>query len=253
MVTDTSTKVGMICEVVDLVGDGGTSINAYAARPTGGGPFPGVVLIHHAPGWDEWYWEATRRFAQHGYAAICPNLYARAGHGTPEEVTARIREEGGVADSQVVGDLQAGIKYLKAQPQSNGKVALYGTCSGGRHGFLAAARLGTEVDALVECWPGGIIRAESELTEKQPVSPNTLTANVTCPVLGIFGNEDRNPTPEMVNQHEEEMKAAGKDFEFHRYDGAPHGFFYYDRGAYRQEQAVDGWSKIWPFLARTIG
>ena len=91
MVTDTSTKVGMICEMVDLTGHGGATINAYVARPTGAGPFPSIVLIHHAPGWDEWYFEATRRFAQHGYASICPNLYARAGHGTPEEVGAIVR------------------------------------------------------------------------------------------------------------------------------------------------------------------
>ncbi len=249
----TDTKVGMMAGMMDLVGHGGTTINAYYARPTGDGPFPGVVLIHHAPGFDEWYWEATRRFAQHGYAAICPNLYARVGHGTPEDVGAMVRGAGGVADEQVVGDVEAAIKHVKAQPFSNGKVALFGTCSGGRHGFLTACRLGTQVDALIECWGGGVIRAESELTPNQPVSPNTLTASLTAPMLGIFGNEDRNPTPEMVNQHEAELKAAGKDIEFHRYDGAPHGFFYYDRAAYRQEQAVDGWSKIWPFLTRTIG
>ena len=57
----------------------GEPISAYTARPLGAGPFPGIVLIHHLPGWDEWYREATRKFAHHGYAAISHNLYHRSG------------------------------------------------------------------------------------------------------------------------------------------------------------------------------
>ena len=61
---------GMIAETITLPGDGGDLINAYMAKPLGPGPFPGVVLIHHLPGWDEWYREATRRFAHHGFVAV---------------------------------------------------------------------------------------------------------------------------------------------------------------------------------------
>src|SRR5688572_3619570 len=140
MVTATDTTVGMIAEVVNIKGHNGDEVNAYVARPTGNGPFPGVVLIHHAPGWDEWYWEATRKFAQHGYAAICPNLYSRFGHGTPEDVAATVRGAGGAPDETVIGDLEGAIDWLKGQSYSNGKAAVFGTCSGGRQAFLAAAR-----------------------------------------------------------------------------------------------------------------
>jgi carboxymethylenebutenolidase len=51
------------------------------------------------------------------------------------------------------------------------------------------------------------------------------------------------PSPEQVNQHEAELKKQDKAYEFHRYDGAGHGFFYYTRPAYRQAQAMDGWEK----------
>ena len=64
--------------------------------------------------------------------------------------------------------------------------------------------------------------------------------------------EDQSPTPEQVNLHEEELKKYGKNYEFHRYDGAGHGFLYYDRAAYRQEQAVDGWEKIFSFLDKHL-
>ena len=70
---------GMIAETISINGDNNEPISAYVARPLGPGPFPGLVLMHHAPGWDEWYRETTRKFAHHGYAAISHNLYHRAG------------------------------------------------------------------------------------------------------------------------------------------------------------------------------
>ena len=41
---------GMTCENVTIKGDKGTPITAYMAKPSGPGPFPGVVLVHHLPG-----------------------------------------------------------------------------------------------------------------------------------------------------------------------------------------------------------
>jgi carboxymethylenebutenolidase len=82
-VRSTDEYEGMIAETITLPGHGGDNINAYYARPLGPGPYPAVVLFHHRPGWDEWYREATRRFAHHGYLALCPDLYSRFPAGTP--------------------------------------------------------------------------------------------------------------------------------------------------------------------------
>ena len=84
------------------------------------------------------------------------------------------------------------------------------------------------------------------------VAPIEYTQKLSCPLLGLFGNEDRAPTPEQVDQHEAELKKYGKQYEVHRYDGAGHGFFYYDRPAYRIEQAVDGWKKVFAFLEKHL-
>ena len=81
---------GMTCENVTIKGDQGTPITAYVAKPSGPGPFPGVVLVHHLPGWSEFYIETTRRFAHHGYLAICANLYERAGDGNPDDAVSRV-------------------------------------------------------------------------------------------------------------------------------------------------------------------
>jgi carboxymethylenebutenolidase len=242
---------GMQAETVTMQGHKGDTINAYYARPLGEGPHPGMVIIHHAPGWDEWYRECARRFAHHGYATISPNLYFREGHGTPEDVGAKVRAAGGVPDDQVLGDLDGSLKFLRSQPHVGKKVGVFGTCSGGRHGFLAACKL-KGFDALVECWGGGVVMKQEELTPKRPAAPIDFTKDLSCPMIGLFGNDDKSPTPEQVNQHEAELKKHGKNYEFHRYDGAGHGFFYYDRGAYRQEQAVDGWKKVLAFLEKNL-
>jgi carboxymethylenebutenolidase len=210
-----------------------------------------MVLVHHMPGWDEWYRETTRKFAHYGYLALSPNLYARAGHGTVDDVTAKVRADGGVADDQAVGDLAGAMHYLRALAYSNGKVGIFGTCSGGRHAYLAACRA-PGFDAVVDCWGGRVVMANEELTPKQPVAPLDYTKDLICPLLGLFGEEDRSPTPEQVAIHEQALKRLGKAYEFHMYPKAGHGFFYYDRPAYRQEQTVDGWKKIFTFLEKHL-
>lgn len=242
---------GMLAETVTVRGNNGEVINAYFARPLGRGPFPGIVLIHHAPGWDGLYKEFTRKFAYHGYLAICPNLYLRFGHGVPEEVVTKVRAAGGVADADVIGDVQGCIDYLRGLPMCNGKVGLVGSCSGGRHVFLVACR-GKGVEAAVDLWGGRVVMSKEELTKATPVAPIEYTKDLSCPLLGLFGEEDKSPTPAQVKQQEEELKKYGKNYEFHMYPKAGHGFFYYDRAAYRQEQAVDGWQKVFAFLEKYL-
>ena len=242
---------GMLAETITIPGDDDLLVNAYFARPMGTGPFPGLVLIHHMPGWDEWYREATRKFAHHGYAAMSPNLYFRSGHGTPEDVAAKVRGDGGIPDDQAVGDIEGAMLYLRTLPYLNGKVGVFGTCSGGRHAFLTACRV-QGFDAVVDCWGGRVVMSEADLSSKYPVAPIDYTKDLSCPILGLFGEEDESPSPEQVALHEEELKKYRKIYEFHRYPGAGHGFFYYNRPNYRQQQAVDGWEKIFAFLRKYL-
>lgn len=242
---------GILAETVIMKGFNGETINAYLARPLGPGPFPGMVLINHMPGWDEWYREATHRFALHGYQAMSPNIFYRFGHGTPEDVAAKARTAGGAPDDQVVGDAAGARDYLTAHPTSDGKVGVFGTCSGGRHAFLAACR-SKGFSAAVDCWGGRVVMAPSELTPKTPVAPIDYTVDLSCPLLGIFGEEDQFPTPQQVAQHEEALKKFGKTYEFHIFPKAGHGFFYYDKPMYRQEQAVEGWKKVFAFLEKYL-
>ena len=86
----------------------------------------------------------------------CPNLYERFGHGTPDDVAARARGDGGLADASVIARRRGRDELVKAQPTSNGKVGIIGTCSGGRHAVLVASSV-PGFGAVVDLWGGGVV------------------------------------------------------------------------------------------------
>ncbi len=247
----TDERAGITAEVITYPGGYGDEIHAYVARPAADGPAPGIVAVHHLPGWDEFYREFSERLARHGYTVICPDLYCRFGHGTPDDVAARVRSEGGVRDDSVVADCGAALAWLKAQPTSNGRAGIIGTCSGGRHTLLAASQV-DGFGAVADLWGGGVIAAKDQLSEARPVAPIDYTADLQAPLLGLFGNDDSHPSPEQVDLHEAELTRHGKSFEFYRYDGAGHGFFYYHTPMYRPQAAMDGWEKVFGFFNREL-
>ena len=238
---------GMLAETITVPGYNGDRIHAYYSRPLGEGPYPAVILIPHMPGWDELNREVARRFTQHGYLTLCPNIYERFGHGHPSDIAQKAREAGGVYDESVMEDCKGALEYLVSMPYSNGKVGVIGMCSGGRHAFLAGCKV-EGLNAAVDCWGGGVVMAPEDLSPARPVAPIDLTSDLGCPLMGIFGNEDKSPTPEQVDLHEEQLKKHGKNYIFHRYDGAGHAFWSYSGAAYRPEQAMDSWDKVFTFF-----
>ena len=105
---------------------------------------------------------------------------------------------------------------------------------------------------MADLWGGGVIMSQEELSPARPVAPIDYLADLSAPLLGLFGNDDRYPTPEQVDQLEAELQRLGKEHEFHRYDGASHGFFYYFAPIYRPEATMDGWEKIFDFFGRHL-
>jgi carboxymethylenebutenolidase len=235
-----------------FAGDGGDEIEAYLAEPVGeDAPFGGVVVIHHFPGYDEATKEITRRFAAHRYLAVCPNLYHREAPGAqPDDAAAVARANGGVPDERLLGDVAGAAAFLRSRPSSNGRVGVIGYCSGGRQAFLAACRL--PLQAAVDCYGAFIV------DPPPPDSPLTagpildLAGDLGCALLGLFGVEDAYPSPAETATLESALAAAGKDAEFHTYQGAGHGFFSVDRPGYRPEAAREGWASIWRFFGRHL-
>jgi carboxymethylenebutenolidase len=232
---------------VILKGHGGDAVNAYQVLAGGDGPFPGVVVIHHLPGWDPATKEIARRFGASGYNAICPNLYAREGlEVDPDDAAAAARAQGGVPDEQLLGDVGAAIDALRALPSSNGKVGVIGYCSGGRQSFLTAVSL--PVDAAVDCY-GAFVTGTVPDGFPLKVTPIVdRTGSLGCPLLGLFGADDQFPSPEQVTELEQALIAHGKTFEFHSYEGAGHAFFSTNRTSFRPEAALDGWQRIFSWF-----
>jgi carboxymethylenebutenolidase len=224
---------GIIATSTTITGHGGDEIEAYLAHPLDGDDQPGVVVLHHMPGYDRATKEIVRTFAVYGYAALMPNLHHRYAPGAKAgDAAAAAREAGGVPDEQCLGDAQGAIDALRSRPESNGKVGVIGYCSGGRQAFLVACTL--DVDAAVDCYGG---RADVG-----------LAPNLRCPLLGLFGVEDRSPSPADVAAMARALEDHGKTFDLHSYEGAGHAFFSVDRPSYRLDASKDGWKRIWAFF-----
>src|SRR5262249_20223773 len=155
-------------ETIRYNGHNNDSILAYYARPLGPGPHPGVVLIHTIFGLNEWAQDVALKLAHHGYATLLPDMFYRYGPGSPDDEAANARSQGGSLDAEVSGDIAAGLAYLRAQTYSNNKIGVMGFCWGGRHAYLAAGQL-TGIDAIVDCWGGGVGADPERITERQPV------------------------------------------------------------------------------------
>jgi carboxymethylenebutenolidase len=242
----------LFAETVNIRGHGGDLIPAYLARPLRDRPAPGVLVIHHNPGYDLPSKEIARTFAVHGYTALLPNLHHRDAPGADaDDASAAMRAAGGVPDDRALGDLAGGLDHLRSLATASGRVGVIGYCSGGRHAYLAACTM--KFEAAVDCYGGGVAVAAAKRTERQPMSPVDHTDELSCPLLGLFGEEDPNPDPEQVRRTEAALLQHGKEFSFHSYPGAGHAFFSVNRPNYRAEAAMDGWKKILDFFAKHLG
>jgi carboxymethylenebutenolidase len=247
----------MLAESITITGHNGDEIEAYSARalkegaPDGIG---GVVVIHHLPGYDRQTAEFTRALAAGGYNAVMPNLYHREAPGAaPDDAMAAARASGAIPipDERIVGEVAGAAAYLRGLSNSNGKVGVIGHCSGGRQSFLAAVSL--PLDAAVDCYGGFVVGTPPEGHPLKGWTPLVDRAgDLSCPLLGLFGKDDVSPSPDDVAELARALKAHGKTYEFHSYEGAGHAFLQVDRINYRPQAAVDAWQHIWAWFGRYL-
>src|SRR6266566_3940954 len=177
----------MLAESITITGHDGDEIEAYSARTLQAGPVGGVVVIHHLPGYDRQTKEFTRALAAGGLNAVMPNLYHREAPGAaPDDAMAAARASGAIPipDERIVGEVAGAAAYLRGLSNANGKVGVIGHCSGGRQSFLAACSL--QFDAAVDCYGGAVVH----VPQGAPASMKPLiglSANLSCPLLGLFG------------------------------------------------------------------
>jgi carboxymethylenebutenolidase len=230
---------------------GGDSIPGYLARPSQPGSHPGIVVIHEAFGLVEHIRDIARRFANIGYNALAPDLYARAGGPSdPNDINTVFPVMFGLPDRQAVQDLEAAAAHLRSLPGATGKIGAIGFCSGGRHTLLFACS-SSKVDAAIDCWGGFIHRAtpDAETTAARPTPVLDLVKNLHCPLFGVFGEEDQNPPVALEAELKQRAAAAGKDVTTKIYKNAGHAFLADYRPSYREAPAFELWSDITRYFA----
>ena len=221
----------------------GFKMPAYRAAPAGKTGLPVVLVIQEIFGVHEYIADTARRFAKAGYLAIAPELFARQGDPTSYGEMAKLIAEvvSKVPDPQVMGDLDATVKWAGANGGDLSKVGITGFCWGGRQTWLYAAH-SKSIKAGV-AWYGRLVGAQNELTPKNPVD---VAASLNGPVLGLYGAADTGIPLDTLDKMKIVLatgNAAAKASQFVVYPDAPHAFHADYRPSFRKEPAEDGWKR----------
>ena len=232
---------------------GGDTIKGYLARPSAAGRHPGIIVIHEAFGLVEHIRDIARRFANIGYDALAPDLYARTGGPSdPNDIATVMPVMFAKRDAEAVQDLEAGADHLRALPGATGKVGAIGFCSGGRQTLLFACS--SKLDAAIDCWGGFIQRAtpDAETTPARPTPILDLVGRLGCPLFAVFGEEDENPTVAQSAELKRRAEAAGKNVTIKVYKNAGHAFLADYRPSYREGPATELWRDAVAFFDKHL-
>lgn len=221
----------------------GFQMPAYRAAPAGKTGLPVVLVLSEIFGVHEYIADTARRFAQAGYLAIAPELFVRQGDAQSYGEIAKLIAEvvSKVPDGQVMGDLDAAVKWAAANGGDTRKLGVTGFCWGGRHVWLYAAH-NPSVKAAV-AWYGRLVGQASELNPKHPVD---VAAGLHGPVLGLYGGADTGIPLDTIDKMKAVLaagNAAAKASTFVVYPDAPHAFHADYRPSFRKEPAEDGWKR----------
>ncbi len=225
----------------------GFQMPAYRSTPVGKTNLPVVLVISEIFGVHEYIADVTRRFAKLGYLAIAPELFVRQGDPSAYGELAKLMSEliAKVPDAQVMGDLDATLKWASQNGGNADRAAITGFCWGGRITWLYAEH-NPKLKAGV-AWYG---RMEGQTNANNPKHPIELATLMKAPVLGLYGAADTGIPVTSVDamkgalaQAAAKGNTAAKASEFVVYPDAPHAFHADYRPSYRAAPAADGWSR----------
>src|SRR3990172_4577485 len=229
----------------DSVISEGAKMRCYVSAPESGGPHPAIIVIQHAGGVVTFVQGMAERFAGEGYVAVAPDLYHRENPDTSDDPLTRM---GRLRDATIIADVNAAVDHARALPQADaGRLGITGYCMGGRVTYLMSA-VNPHLKAAVDCWGGNVFVAWGE-----GPAPFDLSDRINCPVLGLFGEEDPNPSPADVAKIDAELTRLGKPHEFQTYAGVGHAFMVSTRARYRQDVADEAWGECLGWLKRHLG
>ncbi len=235
-------------ETVEVLG---SSMEVFFFEPEGGGVHPGIILAQHIPVGhtgienDTFTLRTAERFAANDYVVAVPFIF----HWWPKEAGIEIKRDES-RDDWMVADMLAAHELLRERLDVDGKrIGVAGHCWGGRVSWIAACHLPTlKACAIFYAGRVKLVMGDGDL------APIDMAADIRCPVIGLFGNDDRNPTPEDVDDYSAALTEAQVPHTFHRYDGAGHAFQNFpSEESYREEHSEDAWMKVLAFMKEQLG
>lgn len=224
----------------DKVTVGGSEMRIYMGLPERPGPHPGIVIAQHAGGVDAQIQDAVHRLHREGYVVAAPELFHRQPAKVEGARTALLK------DNEIIADVNATIAHLKSLRMTVAPLGIAGFCMGGRVTYLMAC-VQPEFKAAAVFYGGGIFRALGD-------GPTAFerSSGIQCPMIGFFGVEDTNPSPEDVRKIDAELTRLGKWHEFHTYNNAGHAFQNFWGERYRERAARASWTEMLAFFTEYL-
>lgn len=224
----------------------GQSISAVRALPKAKGKRPAVIILHERYGIDQHTKDLTVRLAQAGFVGLAPDLFHRFTGDRNTVLSGAQRID--LSDDGALEDLNGAVGYLKKLKAVDAeRIGIIGVCQTGRQPLLLAAKRSDIAGAVVLY--GAIGGREWQGNSLRPTAIEELIAQVTCPVLGIFGETDHIISVDDVVRFRNCLEKAKKNCHVRLYRDAPHGWLNDTMpGRYRKEAAKDAWSLMMSFL-----
>lgn len=216
----------------------GTTLRGYLARPSGSGPFPGVLMIHEWWGLNVDMARLADALAREGFVVLAPDAFRGSLAKTPQEAMAQLRS---TPQEQIASDLDAALDFLRNHSAvESDSVATMGFCFGGTQSMYLGTRA-ENLAAVVTLYGSGPIQDARQL--------GSMPQNE--PVLGIFGEEDGNIPVSEVRGFEDALREANVEHTITVYPGVGHAFVKsttYDQGGAPEE----AWNQLVSFLNREL-
>jgi carboxymethylenebutenolidase len=235
---------------IETIEVNGGPMEVFIFEPQGADPHPGLMQCMHIPGGhtgienDSFTLKSAQRYADNGYVVAVPFIF----HWWPKSAGIEIkrdefRDDWTIPDLNAAYDLLSGLDIVDAD-----RIGIVGHCWGGRVSWVGAGS-NSRYKACAVFYGG---RVKLVMGEGNPPAID-LAANITCPVMGFFGNDDQNPSPEDVDDYAEALSKAGVETTFHRYVGAGHAFQSFNSEEhYRHTTSEDAWEKVLNFFAEKL-
>ncbi len=172
-------------------------IPAYLSRNKSGPAQGAVLVIHEVFGLNDHIKSVADRIAAEGYLALAPNFFVRAAEPPPKDTSdmAALRKAASSIPPEVaIKDMQAALDFTKTFSSVMPRAVSIGFCMGGGYSYQIATHTKDLAGAVI--FYGR--------------TPLDLVPQVSCPLLGNFGELDQGIPPAKVKEFEDALKKAGK-------------------------------------------